>query len=256
MAAHFCLPIADPPSSVHIVHGLVLQLDPCLIQGFYSCTNIMTKKQLGRKGFIRFTFPHCCSSLKEVRTGTQAGQKAGTDCRGHGEMFFTGLLPLACSACTLIEPRLPAQRWHQLQGDLPAPWSLFEEMPYSWISWRHFPNWSAFLCDNSSLGQADTKLASTTPIFFVISPGVAVWMRNVLHRLVSLNPVSQLVALLGKVMKPLGGAVFLEEVYRWGWVLRLSSPVPLPVLSSCFLCSEAGHELTEILLPLASEYWD
>jgi hypothetical protein len=35
----------------------------------------MTKKQLGRKGFIQLTFPHCCSSLKEVRTGTQADQE-------------------------------------------------------------------------------------------------------------------------------------------------------------------------------------
>jgi hypothetical protein len=34
-------------------------------------------------------------------------------------------------------------------------------MPYSWISWRHFPNWSSCLCDNSSLCQVDTKLAST-----------------------------------------------------------------------------------------------
>jgi hypothetical protein len=46
----------------------------CLSQGFYSCTNIMTKKQLGRKGFIQFTHPYCCSSprksgleLKQVR---------------------------------------------------------------------------------------------------------------------------------------------------------------------------------------------
>jgi hypothetical protein len=39
----------------------------------------MTKKQLGRKGFIQITLPHCCSSLKEVRTGTQAGQEAGAD---------------------------------------------------------------------------------------------------------------------------------------------------------------------------------
>jgi hypothetical protein len=33
-------------------------------------------------------------------------------------------------------------------------------MPYSWILWRHFPNWSSFLCDNSSLCQVDTNLAS------------------------------------------------------------------------------------------------
>jgi hypothetical protein len=34
-------------------------------------------------------------------------------------------------------------------------------MPYSWISWRHFTNLSSFLLDNSSLCQADIKLAST-----------------------------------------------------------------------------------------------
>jgi hypothetical protein len=64
-------------------------------------------------------------------------------------MFFTGLPHLACSACFLIEPGLPAQRWHHPQGAFP-PWSLIEKMPYSWISWRHFLNWSSFLCDNSS----------------------------------------------------------------------------------------------------------
>jgi hypothetical protein len=51
----------------------------CLSQGFYSSTNIMTKKQLGRKGFIQLTLPYCCSSPKEVRTGTQASQKAVAD---------------------------------------------------------------------------------------------------------------------------------------------------------------------------------
>jgi hypothetical protein len=34
---------------------------------------------LGKKGFIQLTFPYFCSSLKEVRTGTQAGQKARAD---------------------------------------------------------------------------------------------------------------------------------------------------------------------------------
>jgi hypothetical protein len=51
----------------------------CLSQGFYSCTNAMTKKHLGRKEFIQLTLPHCCSPPKEVRTGTQAGQEAGVD---------------------------------------------------------------------------------------------------------------------------------------------------------------------------------
>jgi hypothetical protein len=65
------------------------------------------RNKLGRKGFIQLILPHCCSSLKEVRTGTQAGQDTGTDAEamGGGAVFLTGLLPLACSACFLIEPR-------------------------------------------------------------------------------------------------------------------------------------------------------
>ena len=42
-------------------------VEGCLSQGFYSCTNIMTKKQLGRKGFIWLTLPCCCSSPKKSR---------------------------------------------------------------------------------------------------------------------------------------------------------------------------------------------
>jgi hypothetical protein len=46
-----------------------------LSQGFYSCTNIMTKKQVGEERvYLAYTF-----ITKEVRTGTQAGQEAGAD---------------------------------------------------------------------------------------------------------------------------------------------------------------------------------
>jgi hypothetical protein len=38
-----------------------------------------SSSKLGRKGFIQLTLPNCCSSLKEVRTGTQAGQKADAE---------------------------------------------------------------------------------------------------------------------------------------------------------------------------------
>jgi hypothetical protein len=38
-----------------------------LSQGFYSCTNIMTKKQLGRKGFIQLTL----STLLFITNGSQ-----------------------------------------------------------------------------------------------------------------------------------------------------------------------------------------
>jgi hypothetical protein len=39
----------------------------------------MTKIKMERKGFIQLAFPYCCSSPKEVSTGTQADQEAGAD---------------------------------------------------------------------------------------------------------------------------------------------------------------------------------
>jgi hypothetical protein len=78
------------------------------------------------------------------------------------------LLPLACSACSLIEPRLPAQGWSHPQGAFP-PWSLIEKMPYSWISWSHFLNWSSFLCDNSICVKLTQNLPVQPPFpFFVL----------------------------------------------------------------------------------------
>jgi hypothetical protein len=38
-----------------------------------------------------------------------------------------------------------------------SPWSLIEKMPLSWISWRHFLNWSSCLCDNSSCVKLTPK---------------------------------------------------------------------------------------------------
>jgi hypothetical protein len=45
----------------------------------------MTKKQVGEERvYSAYTFPHGCSSLKEVRTRTQAGQEAGADAEAMG----------------------------------------------------------------------------------------------------------------------------------------------------------------------------
>jgi len=49
------------------------------------------RSKLGRKGFIQLTLPHCCSSPKEVRTGTEAGQEAGADAE-----VMEGCCLLAC----------------------------------------------------------------------------------------------------------------------------------------------------------------
>ena len=73
------LPVSTSTSlgfdSVLVIYSLGAVLVRVSIPG----QNIMTKKQLGRKGFIQLTLLHCYSSLKEVRTGTQADQEAGAD---------------------------------------------------------------------------------------------------------------------------------------------------------------------------------
>jgi hypothetical protein len=63
----------------------------CLSQGFYSCTNIMTKKQIGEER----VYSAYISILLFITKGSQNwnSNRSGSYCRGHGEMFFTGLLP-------------------------------------------------------------------------------------------------------------------------------------------------------------------
>jgi hypothetical protein len=51
----------------------------CLSQGFYSCTNIMTKKQVGEERVYSAYISILLLITKGCRTGTQAGQKAGAD---------------------------------------------------------------------------------------------------------------------------------------------------------------------------------
>ena len=123
----------------------------------YSCTNIMTKKQVGEER----VYSAYTSALLFITKGSQDwdSSRLGSRswCRGHGEMFLIGLLPLACSACSLIEPKNTSPKVEPPTRD-PPPWSLIEKMPHSWISWRHFPNWNSFSgCDNSSLCQVDTQ---------------------------------------------------------------------------------------------------
>jgi len=48
---------------------------------------------LGRKGFIQLTLPHCCSSPKEVRAGTQAGQEAGADAEAVEGCYLLACFP-------------------------------------------------------------------------------------------------------------------------------------------------------------------
>jgi hypothetical protein len=90
------------------------------------------------------------------RTGTQTGlDPEGRDwCRGHGGVLLTGLLPMACSACFLIQLRSSSPG---MAGWVRPHGSLTEKMPYSCISWRHFLPWDSFLSDDFSLCQVDRQ---------------------------------------------------------------------------------------------------
>jgi hypothetical protein len=68
----------------------------------------MTKSNLEKEEFIWLVVPRCCSSWKEVRTGTQTGTwvDAGADAdRGHGEVLLTGLRLIASYRIQDHQPR-------------------------------------------------------------------------------------------------------------------------------------------------------
>jgi hypothetical protein len=65
----------------------------CLSQGFYSCTNIMTKKQVGEERVYLAYTSILLFITKEVRTGTQAGQKAGADAEAMEGCSLLACLP-------------------------------------------------------------------------------------------------------------------------------------------------------------------
>jgi hypothetical protein len=65
----------------------------CLSQGFYSCTNIMTKKQVGEERVYLAYTSMLLFITKEVRTGTQAGQEAGADAEAMEGCSLLACLP-------------------------------------------------------------------------------------------------------------------------------------------------------------------
>jgi len=66
-----------------------LEVGVCLSQGFYSCVNIMAKKQVGEE----MVYSAYTSSWKEGRTGTQAGQEAGADAEAIERCYLLARFP-------------------------------------------------------------------------------------------------------------------------------------------------------------------
>ena len=65
----------------------------CLSQGFYSCTNIRTKTQVGEERIYLAYTSTLLFITKEVRTGTQAGQEAGADAEAMEGCYLLACFP-------------------------------------------------------------------------------------------------------------------------------------------------------------------
>jgi hypothetical protein len=75
-------------------------LDSVLVRVSIPAQTVMTKKQVGEERVYLAYTSILLFITKEVRTGTQAGQEAGADAEA-----MEGCSLLACSACSLIEPK-------------------------------------------------------------------------------------------------------------------------------------------------------
>ena len=110
----------------------------------------MTKKQVGKERI----YSAFISTLLFITKGSQDwnSSRSGSRswCRGHGGMFFTGLLPLACSTCSLIEPRTTPHR-----GPPPLDQQL-RKCPTAGSHGGTSPTDASF-CVITSLSQGDTQ---------------------------------------------------------------------------------------------------
>jgi hypothetical protein len=83
----------------------------CLSQGFYSCIDIRTKKQVGEERIYPAYNSILLLSPKKVRTGTHAGKEAGADAEAMERCYLLACFPWLAHLALLQNPRLPAQRW-------------------------------------------------------------------------------------------------------------------------------------------------
>jgi hypothetical protein len=90
-------------------------------------------------------------------------------------MFLTGLFHLACSACSLIEPRLPAQRWYHPQG---APWVLSLAPSLGTLCSVKWMAVSIHFCIFQELAEPLRRQLYQTPVskLLLVSASVWVWL--------------------------------------------------------------------------------
>ena len=134
----------------------------------------MTKKQVGEERVYSAYTSTLLFIIKWSQDWNSGKSWSRNWCRGHGGMFLTGLLPLACSACSLIEPKNTSPKVVPPTRALP-PWSLIEKMPHSWISLRHFPTEYPFSVITPAVSGWHIKPISTDRQASVLASYVLTW---------------------------------------------------------------------------------
>jgi hypothetical protein len=146
-----------------------------LSQGFDSWTKHHDQgASWGGKGLFSSHFhTDCCLSPRKSGLELKQVRKQKLMQRPWRDVpYWLPWFPWLAQPALLYDSRLSAQRLLHPQGASP-PWSPIEKMPHSWISWRHFPNWSSLFCNNSNLHQVD-KTSQYTRHFdiFTVALGI------------------------------------------------------------------------------------
>jgi hypothetical protein len=130
--------------------------------------NAMTQKQVGEKR-VHLAYTSISQSIIEGnqdRNSHGAGTWKQKPIQRPWRRMLTGLLPIAWSACFLIEPRTtsPGMAPPTMGWALPHQ-SVIKKMPsslaYNPILWRHFLIWGFLLSVDPRLYQVDINLSSS-----------------------------------------------------------------------------------------------
>jgi hypothetical protein len=98
--------------------GKFLNIGDCLSQGFYSCTNIMTKDQVGEER-VYSSYNIQIAVHHQRKSGLEHMQGRKQELMQRPWRDVTSLLPLVCLACFLIEPKMSSPGMAQPQWALP-----------------------------------------------------------------------------------------------------------------------------------------
>jgi hypothetical protein len=93
----------------------------CLSQGFYSCTNIMTKKQVGEERiYLAYTSTRLFITKGKLKLTQGRNLEAGAVAEAMKGCCLLACFPWLAQLAFLQNPGLPAQGWHHPQWALPV----------------------------------------------------------------------------------------------------------------------------------------